>query len=118
MNRYVFCSKCNSQMLTTKRVHKESRTIYETIDPHICPEVPLQFTFTEIVVPTPFGEKSVQKTNKLSTLTNIPGDRRSAEHIKDSSAPINLLEQIKRFHNSIPENSVEEEPDDKGLHSE
>jgi hypothetical protein len=112
--RQIFCSKCNTQILVTLRALKQFGVVIGTVDPHTCPEVPLELPFQSVSVPTFGSEKSVQNLNKPhpSIDTSTLGDRRSAEHIKpmDSTAPFTLLQQMRDLHNSTPANDPGKEP--------
>ena len=112
--RQIFCSKCNTQVLVTLRALKQFGVIIGTINPHTCPEVPLELPFQAVNMPTFVMEKSDQKSIKLrpSIGTDTLGDRRSAEHIKpsDSTAPFTLLRQMRDLHNTTPANDPGKEP--------
>lgn len=112
----VYCSKCNTQLPITRKALKKFGIIIDFINPHICPDIPLELNFPLMTLPTFTREKSDQKLNKLrpSIGTDTLGDRRSAEHIKpvDSTAPFTLLQQMRDLHNTIPANDPGKEPND------
>lgn len=111
----VYCSKCNTPLLVKRKALKEFGMIIDIIDPHECPEVPLPLNFTKVSIPV-FGKKSDQNLTRLRPSgidTESLRDRRGVEHVKDSTAPNNLLDQFKRFHNSTPAHNLGEEPNDE-----
>jgi len=112
--RQIFCSKCNTQILVTLHALKQFGVIIGTIDPHTCPEVPLELPFQAVTIPIFGSEKSDQKSIKLrpSIGTDTLSDRRNAEHTKpsDSTAPFTLLQQMRDLHNTTPANDPGKEP--------
>jgi hypothetical protein len=112
--RQIFCSKCNTQLIINLKALKQFGVVIGTVDPHTCPDIPLELPFQSVTVPIFDGKKSVQKLDKQrpSIGTDTLGDRRSAEHIKqsDSTAPFTLLQQMRDMHNSTPANDPEKEP--------
>lgn len=109
----VYCSKCNTQLPTTRKALKQFNVIIDQVDPHLCVDPPIELNFKEVVVPK-FGQtEPVQNLNRLSNPEGDFRDRRPAEHIRppDSSAPTTLLEQFRHLQNSIPANDPGEEPD-------
>lgn len=114
MSKIYFCSKCNTQLTITRRALPKFNRIIEVVYPHICPDIALPLEFEPNPVTTYSDEKTVQKSNDL----RLPGistedlrDRRSAEHIKGSSAPLSVIDMIKTMQNSIPEHDTEEDPE-------
>ena len=112
--RQIFCSKCNTQILVTLRALKQFGVVIGTVDPHICPSVPLELPFQAVNIPIFGSGKSDQKSIKLrpSIGTDTLGDRRSIEHTKpvDSTAPFTLLQQMRDLHNTTPANDPGKEP--------
>lgn len=103
--KVVYCSECGTALVVTRKAIKSLGRIIDIIDPHECSEEPADLNLDPMPTPSAEDGKFVQNLNKL----NVPSikDTRPNDQVK-SSAPSNLLEQVKGFQNSRPENDPDE----------
>lgn len=101
MSRKFYCSECGKELIITRMALPKKAIILDLVEPHECTEsVDLENHFSGIDCPTYIpqvgkGSKTVQISNELDSLLS---DRRSKEHVKDTSpttlAPLNILDKI------------------------
>ena len=119
--KVVYCSKCGTRLAITRKALPKYGKIINIINPHECPDEPVELNLTPIDIPIPSatgeGENTfvhnLNKLQSLSTDTDNLMDRRKAENIKgeSSSAPRTLLDNIQSMHNTAPVNDVRNEPE-------
>ncbi len=145
MNRF-YCANCGKQLSITRKALPKFGTIVDLVQYHECSEEPIPFEIdpTEIVkfVPVEGKDKFVNKLNELKPpgfpvgigpeIGNLP--RRSSmtgtddlrdrrfEHGQDdvvkSTAPVNVLDQIRGMHPSAPAHELKSEDEPGGTDSE
>jgi len=123
MPKHIHCAQCGQELLLLRKALKGK--VYDLIEPHLCDsEVndPIPGSgFVPMTKPHPIMMdehfkpfKFVQKINDLNAKSTE--DKRSTEHLrkelKTSTAPVNILDQIKHMQNSIPAGNINEEPED------
>jgi hypothetical protein len=107
----------------TRRALPKYGRIIDIVEPHECPEEPVEIDLTPVDVPTFVNvpddldkDTFVQNLNGLSPPTigtNDLKDRRKIENVKDgtsSSAPRTLLDSVKAMHNTTPVRDIKDEP--------
>ena len=130
--RVVYCAECGMELEVRRKAVPSEQKIYEVIRPHSCiDKLDTLTTFEEEVkkeekkpLAPKLGAlfdsfKFVQKLNKLSTapppMIQETGDKRDKEHLRKelltSTAPLNLLNNIRNISPSHPENDVNVEPE-------
>jgi len=111
----VYCAQCGTRLEVFRKALKGYGRIIDLIQPHKCPEEPIELdlTPTEIPVKSPEG-KFVQNLDILRP-SNTPSvstaDFRDRRTEVKSTAPASLLDQIKLQNPSIPENDISSEPE-------
>ena len=122
MPKHIHCAECGLELLLLRKALKGK--VYDLIEPHVCAEInnPIPGEgFVPVTKPHPImmdeqfkDFKFVQKINDLNA--KAAEDKRAAEHLrkelKTSTAPPNILNQIKNMQNSIPASDINEEPED------
>lgn len=117
MPKFIYCSNCGTKLTIIRKALKGYGRIIELIDPHECPEEPLDLdlTPTEVPVNKETDGKFVEKLNNLrpsQVNTADLRDRRKESDIK-TSAPASVIQQTKNLMNfSEPENKPEGDPDE------
>ena len=129
----VYCSNCGTRLTLTRKALPKYGRIIDLIEPHECPDEPVEFDLTPVDVPafevTAEGGKGkfVQNLNILNIPHDIhlgpfqnddghidnPGDRRKTEDIKSetsSTAPRTLLDNMRGMPGSTPAHDIENEP--------
>jgi len=123
MPRHIHCAECGLELLLLRKALKGK--VYDLIEPHACAEInnPIPGSgFVPVSKPHPImmdehfkSFQFVQKINDLNAKSTM--DKRPAEslrkELKTSSAPPNILNQIKTMQNSIPASDISEEPSDE-----
>lgn len=97
--KFVYCSKCNIKLSITRKAYPKYAKIFDIIDPHICPEVPLPLDLGSPSDIPPIQPKFVQKSNELKPFDDEIGlrDRRTDVKDTETSAPLTLLEQMRKL---------------------
>jgi len=127
-HRVVYCAQCGKELEVHRKAVPSEQKIYEVIEPHTCTETKLE-DIEEVLKDekkplTPkldnlFNSfKFVQKLNKLATkpspLNQETGDKRDKEYLRKelltSTAPLNLLNNVRNLLPSQAENDVNVEP--------
>ena len=116
MAKAIYCSECGMKLTMILKGLPQHGRIISLINPHECLEEPIELDLGPAEpTPTPEG-KFVEKLNELPTAahgavsTHDLRDRRLPEHIK-SSAPTELLKNIKDLSATIPEGPIDSEPE-------
>jgi hypothetical protein len=93
--RPTFCAGCNVRLTVTRKALPEYGRIIDVVEPHICSDKPVELDLEPDPAPAYVEqEKIVQKLDGLPKFDSLR-DRRSPDHVKDSTAPVGLLNQIK-----------------------
>ena len=126
--KIVYCAQCGIELEVRRKAVPVEKRIYEVVEPHTCVEG--ETTFEEGIkeekkkpltskLDTLFDSfKFVQKLNKLATkpspVQQETGDKRDKKHLREeiltSTAPMNLLRNVKNLPPSQAENDVSVEP--------
>ncbi len=120
MSKSFFCANCGTCLTLTRKALPEFGRIIDLIEWHECLEEPVELDLTPIDNP-PINEEKRSFTNNLENLqsratvgtlgTDDFRDRRPGEHVK-STAPQDLISQIKNSIPSQPKNDILEDPSD------
>lgn len=113
-SKFIFCSRCNTRLPIIKTVAKKYSQIMDTVEPHICPDVPIDLStyFDPVTVPSPTKE-IVQKSDNLRYPPLGIGDRRPSEHLRKeitSSAPPSLINQVRSMEGTQPTHDIDKDP--------
>lgn len=98
--KYVYCTECGSAIEVYRKATAQfSMKVMDLISPHKCEGVKSLKDLGIEPDPTPISMtgKFVQNLNDLTKPKFIepePGDRRPTEHVKTTSAPKDVLDQI------------------------
>jgi len=124
--RVVYCAECGMELEVRRKAVPSEQKIYEVVKPHVCTETMFEEEVKESEK-KPLSPKLdnlfesfkfVQKLNRLSTvpspMSQETGDKRDKEHLRKelltSTAPLNLLNNIRNISPSQAENDVNVEP--------
>lgn len=106
MPKQYFCSNCHTRLEVTRKAIKDLGRIVELVTPHECTETPVPWDLDPLVVPKfdpTYRDKIDQNMSDLR-------DRRDEQ---TSSAPTNLINQIKRGMQSSPPDQRVEKPQEE-----
>lgn len=124
MPKIVYCANCGTRLNIMPKAVKGN--VVTLVEYHECPDEPVELDLTPVDIPT-FEEiedknKFVEKLNNLSPRSVLGSmstgelrdmrDEESDETGFKSTAPENLLDQLKVSQPTIPEGDIGEEPDD------
>jgi len=99
MPKFIYCSKCGTELDHRPVALKNKATIIHTVDPHVCDEKNLH-NITDADKPTP----AVVQINLTAAEQQVaedlpfPPDRRGKDSLRKertSSAPAGVLQQVK-----------------------
>lgn len=115
MAKFIYCSECGTKLHIIRKALKGYGRIIDLVDPHKCPDEPidLDLTPTEVPVKKKVEGKFVEKLNNLrpsQVNTADLRDRRKESDVK-TSAPASVLNQLSQIPNSEPENFSGGDPD-------
>jgi hypothetical protein len=107
MAKIYHCSECGAELTFVRKVLKNKQVILNLIIPHDCSDDFIEnITDADEPVNKPLPEKD--KSEKAAHFPIIePGDKRNKDAVK-STAPGNLLNQIKSGIASTPERTFED----------
>ena len=121
MAKEFFCANCGTRLNLTRKALPKFGRIIDLIEWHECLEEPIELDLTPIDNPPIINKEKRSFTNNLEVLhskvtvgtlgTDNFLDRRPSEHVK-STAPQDLLSQLKNSLPSQPENDYEEPSDE------
>jgi len=129
--RYIFCAECGEKLEVFRKAVPSLQKVFEIVGPHNCGEATLGEPSEQILEKMVENEnkppskldklfnsfKYVQKLNNLEPIETNPmnqetGDKRDKEHLRKelqtSTAPLNLLNNIKNLPHSQPTGNTEE----------
>lgn len=116
MAKPIYCSECGTKLNVTLKALKGYGRIIGVVDPHICPDEPVELDLTPQENPSEYGgeRQFVQNLNDLTSRGAVSTadlrDRREPAFVK-SSAPLSILDQVKRAVNTHPEGDIGNEPE-------
>ena len=122
MSKLFYCANCGTRLHTFRKAMPKYATIIDLVEYHECPDEPVEFDLlpeeVPIYAPKEGKDKFVQNLNSLQPQSMLSAmssadlrDRRSSEHTKsdvDSTAPPNLLNQMKNLSNTPPAGDIED----------
>ena len=116
MARHYYCSTCGIELILKRKALKNKQIIIDLFDPHFCDEEHKCIAnITDDEKPTSIREKSIQ--NDSLRLPSMPDDtifsdqraiqfQRQSSKSATSSAPPNLLNQLKSSIPSSPDHLI------------
>lgn len=127
----LYCENCGKQLNHTRKALPKVGMIVDLVSYHECSEEPTSFNLDPSAIieapPVEGKNKFVKSLNKLKlpegslrpssmTGTDDLRDRRFDQETKPTtSAPLNVLDQIKQIGNSIPSHAFEDKPTDSEM---
>lgn len=125
MPRQYFCSKCGEELVLKRKSLKNKQIIIDLLDPHICNDYGDHIdNITDLEKPlSPIQKEMKTESLRHSSVINeddkVFSDYRDKKHLREdltgtSTAPFNVLNQIKGGIPSRPANPIptEGDPDD------
>lgn len=127
MSKTVYCAQCGMKLNTMRKALPTYGRIIDLVEQHECSEEPVELDLTPVDVPsfTPAfmgKDQFVQNLNQLDKKARLGPlgtedlrDRRDAVDIKSdvsSTAPQNLIEQVKQSIPTDPARDLGEDPRD------
>ena len=116
MPKYVYCSNCGTRLEITRKALKGYGRIIDLINPHVCPDEPvdLDLSPSEVPVRKEVEGKFVEKLNDLRQPPQVSTldlrDKRKESEVK-TTAPASIIEQMKSAVPSVPVNELGGEPE-------
>lgn len=112
MPRRYYCSNCGTELILKRKALKNKQIIIDTLDPHVCDEEHKNLAnITDDERPITPAEKEIRDSNLRRGSYNNEDDKIFQDHRDKqfmrkpvtSTAPINLLQQIKGVPQQRPE---------------
>jgi hypothetical protein len=107
MAKIFHCSECGARLDSARKVLKNKQVILNLIIPHDCSDEFIE-NITDADEPVNVVKMDLAETEKKVAAAHFPniepGDRRDKDKVK-STAPANLLDQVKSGIASTPERS-------------
>ena len=129
MSRHYYCSECGTELILKRKALRNKQVVIDILDPHTCVKIDEEYTnianITDDEKPsTPFERQVKQESNlRLSSVRNIDDnifqDQRDKKFMREdlkpitSTAPFNIISQVKGGIATRPERSISEIEDEE-----
>jgi len=114
MSKIVYCMKCGRALPIHREPMPQYGRIIELVEPHKCGKVVEPDLGKAADISTKPLKDDYEFIQKLNDLSPPTGDKRPKEHLRNelvtSTAPMSL-QDVTRLANSVPEGSINEEPE-------